>query len=435
MNREAVPVEVQTQQVPQPVPNPVPVPWEQNVKRFLASQTLTLFGSSLVQYAILWHITLRTQSGVMMTASIISGFLPTFLLAPFAGVWADRYNRKHLIILSDALIAAATLILAVLFMAGYQEVWLLFVVSAIRALGTAVQMPAVGAFLPQLCPEDRLMRANGWLSSIQSGIMLVSPMVGGALLTVASFHHVLLVDVVTAAIAILVFRTLKVAPHAKAAEKQVTSYWSDIALGMVYIRGHHFVRSFLLFAAVFFWLVSPAAFLTPLQVVRAFGGDVWRLTLIEVAFSSGMLAGGVLMATWGGFSNRVWTMALSMVLIGLTTVLLGVVSVFWIYLAVMVVVGVSIPAFNTPANVLLQEKVEASYLGRVFGVMTMISSGMMPMGMLVFGPLADVVSIESQLILTGGLMLLQGVYLGTNRALLEAGWPNRPQQESSKGLC
>lgn len=113
--------------------------WKRNTTRFLLGQTISLFGSSLVQYAIMWYITLNTQSGVMMTISIISGFLPTFFLSPFAGVWADRFNRKFLIVGADSMIAFATLILAILFLLGYDAIWLLFVMSAIRAVGSGIQ--------------------------------------------------------------------------------------------------------------------------------------------------------------------------------------------------------------------------------------------------------------------------------------------------------
>ena len=115
--------------------------WRRNIVLFLSSQSLSLFGSSLVQYAMMWHITLTTESGIMMTLFIICGFIPTFLLSPVAGVWADRYHRKMLIILSDGMIAIATLILAILFSVGYKEVWLFFAMAAIRAFGTGIQTP------------------------------------------------------------------------------------------------------------------------------------------------------------------------------------------------------------------------------------------------------------------------------------------------------
>ncbi|MDX9957048.1 MAG: MFS transporter, partial [Spirochaetia bacterium] len=148
--------------------------WKRDLALFMGSQTISLLGSSLVQYAMLWHLTLQTKSGAMMTLYIICGFVPTFILSPFAGVWADRYDRKRLIILSDAMIALVTLGLAVAFMAGYEAVWLLLAGAALRAVGSAVQGPAVGAILPQIVPEDKLIRANGLNGTIQSAIMLVS---------------------------------------------------------------------------------------------------------------------------------------------------------------------------------------------------------------------------------------------------------------------
>ena len=177
------------------------------------------------------------------------------------------------------------------------------------------------------------------------------------------------------------------------------------------------------FCGIFFFLAAPVSFLTPLQVTRTFGDDVWRLAAIEISFPIGMMAGGIIMASWGGFKNKIHTMTLSSVAIGVFTLALGLVPVFWIYLFFMALVGLVMPMFNTPATVLLQQKVEADFLGRVFGVLGMISSAMMPLGMLVFGPLADIIRIEYMLIGTGLLLLIQGLCLLANKALVEAGKP------------
>jgi len=205
--------------------------WKRNLFVFIASQTLSLLGSSLVQYAIVWYITLETKSGTMMTLAIIAGFVPTLLLSPFAGVWADRYDRKKLIVLADGFIALVTLVMALLFMAGFKAVWLLLLAMALRSVGQAIHGPAIGAILPQIVPEDRLMRANGIIGSIQSAIMIVSPMLSGALLGLASIQAIF-IDVVTAALAIAVILAfLSVAPHAKALAKQKVSYFEDMRLG------------------------------------------------------------------------------------------------------------------------------------------------------------------------------------------------------------
>jgi MFS transporter, DHA3 family, macrolide efflux protein len=398
--------------------------WKRNTILFLGSQTISLFGSALVQYAIMWYITLNTQSGVMMTISIICGFVPTFFLSPFAGVWADRYNRKMLIILSDSLIAISTLILAILFFMGYEALWLLFLMSAIRAIGTGIQGPAVGAILPQLVPEDKLTKVNGTNGSIQALIMLVAPMVSAALLTMATMEAIFFIDVITAAIAVFILLIfLKIPVHAKAAEKQTTSYLTDLKQGFAYIQNHAFVKKFFVFFAFFFVLAAPVAFLTPLQVTRSFGDDVWRLTAIEITFSVGMMLGGGFMASWGGFKNKIHTMTLAALIMGACTFALGIVPNFWVYIVFMGIVGIAMPIFNTPSTVLLQEKVEGDYLGRVFGVLGMISTSMMPLGMLIFGPIADIIDIEWLLIGTGILMFIQGFFLVGSKVLLKAGEP------------
>jgi len=358
----------------------------------------------------------------MMTIAIICGFLPTFFLSPFAGVWVDRYSRKLLIIISDSGIAIATLILAILFISGFDMLWLLFVVSAVRALGTAVQMPAVGAFIPQLVPQDQLTRVNGANTSIQSLIMLVSPMLSAALLTLASIEIIFFIDVITASLAVMILiGFLRVPLHAKALQKSDIGYFRDMYAGYIYIRHGDYLKKLFLFCACYFILVAPVAFLTPLQVTRSFGADVWRLTAIEVSFSLGMMLGGLLVASWGGFKNRIHSMILSILITGGCTIALGVIPIFSVYLIFMGIAGVLMPIFNTPLTVLLQERVESDYLGRIFGVLTMISSTMMPMGMLIFGPLADMVKIEWLLIGTGLLIVAEGFLMLRSKVLIEAG--------------
>ncbi len=395
--------------------------WKNDIVLFLASQTVSLFGSSLVQYAIMWHITLETKSGLMMTISIICGFLPVFFLSPFAGVWADRYNRKILIMLSDSLIAVCTLVMAVLFFSGFREIWILFAASSIRAFGTGIQTPAVSAFIPQMVPEDKLTKVMATNGSIQSMVTLLSPMASGALLTVTSIETIFLIDVFTAAIAVVILLFLHVQPHKRALEKQESGYIKDMKDGIIYINEHGFLKVFFMFMAVYYILVSPSAFLTPLQVTRTFGDDVWRLTAIEVVFSVGMMAGGLIMASWGGYKNKIHTMTLSGLVMGVCSFALGVVPNFWVYILFMGLFGIAMPIFNTPAMVLLQEKVNGDFLGRVFSVMSMISSIMMPAAMLVFGPVADKVKIEYLLISTGILIMLITVLFMKNNSLLEAG--------------
>lgn len=398
--------------------------WRTKLVFFLTSQSLSVFGTMLVQYAILWHITLEARSGLVQTISILAGFIPQFLLSPFAGVWADRYDRRRLMVLADGGIALVTLGLALAWQAGVQELWLLFLAQAVRSLGTAVHMPAVSAFIPQLVPEDQLTRVGGLQQTIQSAAMVVSPIAAAALMSYTPLQTIFYVDVVTAVLAIAVlWLGVKVPAHQRAQSPTGSSYFQDLREGLDYIRRHAFVARFFTYCAVFMFMAAPAAFLTPLQVARSFGPEVWRLTAIEIAFFSGMMCGGLGVAAWGGFPNRMWTMILATALFGVTTMGMGLLPWFWAYLGVMAFCGVGMPLFNTPSTVLLQEQVEPEFLGRAFGVMGMLGSVMMPMGMLLFGPLADLVRIEILLIATGGVLGVLAVAMALDRQLLAHGVP------------
>ncbi len=133
--------------------------WKRDVVVFLTSQTITLFGSMLVQYAVMWHLTLITQSGLVMALAAMFGFLPQAIVSIFGGVWADRLNRKWLIIGADATIALTTLLLAVfLITTGLNgtepgSLWLIYLTLAIRSAGAGIQMPAVSATDPAARPR------------------------------------------------------------------------------------------------------------------------------------------------------------------------------------------------------------------------------------------------------------------------------------------
>ncbi|MFV0556100.1 MAG: MFS transporter [Lactovum sp.] len=396
--------------------------WLKNIIIFLTGQSISLFGSSIVQYAIMWYVTLQTESGMMMTIYILCGFIPTFLLSPFAGVWADRYHRKWLIILSDSFIACATLILALLFLNGNTSIYLLFGMAAIRAVGTGIQTPVVGAVLPQIVPKEKLTRVNGINGSIQAIMMFAAPLVSATLLTVTSLEMILFIDVITALLAVstLLF-FLKIPSHKKALEKQEITYLTDFKEGIAYIKSHDFLKNFFFYFALIMFFTAPASFLTPLQVTRSFGGEVWKLTAIEISFSIGMMIGGAVIASWEGFSNKIKTIVFSSYIMSVCTIGLGIRPLFWIYLLFMAIFGIAMPIFSTPSNVLLQEKVEEAYLGRVFGVMGMISTSMMPLGMLVFGPIADILAIEYLLIGSGLVLVFLTFLVSRNKSLLKAG--------------
>ncbi len=398
--------------------------WKRNAGFFIGGQFLSMFGSMLVSHAITWHITLQEQSGGLIALFTCAAMLPMVFVSPFAGVWADRYNRKYLVNVADAAIALLTLMVAILYSVGVQSVWPLFLTVMVRSVGMGIQQPAAGALIPQIVPEEHLTRFNGIQSTAQSLTMFAAPMAAGALLTFLPIQTIFYIDVVTAGIGIAtVFFCVKV-PHVAGPREHaagVKAYYHEMREGLRFIGGQTWLVTLLVSCALFGILASPAAMLTPLQVARSFGDDVWRLTAIELAFSVGMMAGGIVVAAWGGFKNKAHTMVLAWLAFGATTVLFGVTSNFWLYVGVMVLCGCSMPLYNTPAMTIMQTKVPPQLMGRVLSVIMMVNGVAMPLGSALFGPLGDAVRIEWLLVVTGSLLVVGGFVLYGRKELIRVG--------------
>lgn len=380
--------------------------WRRDVTIFLSGQTVSLFGSMLVQYAVMWYITLETKSGVALALAAVFGFLPQAIVSIFGGVWADRLNRKALIIGADASIAVTTLALALLMMNGVTDLWLIFVALAIRSTGAGIQMPAVSALIPQITPTDKLMRVNSINGSIQSAMALIAPAAAGAIFGLFSLTSIFFIDVVTAVIGIALLSTIAVPTLRNLKEGDQPGYFDDLVEGVRYVAHHAFVRWLLVLFGVVFLLTVAPSYLTPLMVTRSFDGGVFELTALEISFSVGMVLGGVVLAVWGGTKNRIALIVGSSVVFGLLSIGMGLSTNVWVFFGFMFLIGLAVPFFSTPSMTLLQETVEPERQGRVFGFVGIVMAVAMPIGMVVFGPLADQFPVEVLLIAAGVLMFL-----------------------------
>ena len=405
--------------------------WKKNVTLFMVGQGLSIFGSMMVHYAVMWHITLKTQSGVMMTLLTIAGTIPMFLSSPLGGVWADRFNKKYLINIADGSIAIVSLIMAILFSVGIESIALLLMCLVIRSFGQGIQNPAVSALIPLITPEEKLVKVNGINGSIQSLAMFASPIAGAAILALAPIYSILYIDVVTATLGIVILLFFVKTPKHEKKESDL-HYFHDIKEGLGYIKGHAFVRKFLVLAAFYYILISPVAIMTPLQVARNWGADIMsifhfgvgaehRLAIIEVTFSIGMILGGAIIGAWGGFKNKSYTMGLGIALSALGTIGLGLLTNFWFYSICMGLNGVFAAISSAPIMAMIQTNVESNYMGRVFSVLTMISCIAMPIAMLVWGPLGDIIKIDWLLIGSGIALFAFSFISFFDKVLLEAG--------------
>ena len=409
----------------------VPMPWRRNVALFLSGQTVSLFGSMIVQYAVMWYVTVETKSGLAVALYAVAAFLPQGVVSIFGGVLADRVNRRILVMTADAVIAAATLVLALLMMNGVTDLWIIVVAVAIRSFGAGFQTPAVSAMIPQLTPPDQLMRVNGIFQTINSAMALLAPAAAGVVFGVFGIVPVFFIDVVTAVIGIAILAFVTVPTLAAVAEK-TTNFRQDLVEGMRYIWQHDVVRWLLVIFAIVFVLMVAPSFVTPLMVARTFGDEVWKLTVLEIAFSVGMLLGGVVMSTLLARGNKATLLLVSTFGFAVATIGLGLSPTLWVFYGFMFAVGLLVPLFSTPVMTLLQQTVEPDKHGRVFSYVSIVMALATPIGIVVFGPLADVISVQALLVIAGAamvaVMLIAALVPSGRRALAVARQPD-PQPD------
>lgn len=397
--------------------------WKSQAMLFLISQCITLFGSTLVQMAILWYVTIQTTSGVWVAAFTVCSYLPQFLISFVAGVWADRHSRKKLIIGADSLIALVTFLMVLAIPHITDKPVLLgglLVMSVIRSFGAGIQTPAVNAVIPQLVPEDQIMRFNGMNATMQSVVQFAAPAAAGALLTINTLRSTLIIDIATAIVGIGLLTAVMIPKQA--IQSKGTSVWKDMKTGIQYTLSDQLIGNVLTVYGLFIFLCVPAGFLSQLFVSRVYGETYWHLTAVELTGFIGMVAGGLLMSTWGGFKSRRTTMTVGLTAFGSLAISMGLSKQFALYLTLMILYGVAITMVQTATTTLIQEKAEVSMQGRVFGLLGAMYSGFLPVGMAVFGPMADVIPIQWIMIGSGIALIALSIFVGLNKGM-------RPKQE------
>ncbi|PIO85720.1 MFS transporter [Pediococcus damnosus] len=381
--------------------------WKRNVGYFLASQNFFLFGSSSVYFAVLWYIALKTSSGTWIMLATMATTLPQILISLWAGIWSDQYSRKKLIIASSSLVTLLTVGTAIIYFFFSRDLWLLLLIAAIRSLGSGIQTPAGNALLPEITPKKELSRINGLNQFISSILLLISPILSGFILGRLGIMFVFVVDLITATTGIILMSRVQASQQDQQPHEQVTGL-SGIRDGLQYTFSHRYLRNFMLFTLIAFILVAPSSQLSTLFVKRTFGSAVWRLTLNELLWTMGALLGSFYITMQKRLPHKIKLIAVGFVGSGISFAVMGLPEPFWVYLLFMFFSGICMPIIQATSNILIQENVAKEKMGRVFSILQIVSTGIYPIAMLVYGPLADQVSIRYILIVTGVLLILVG---------------------------
>jgi DHA3 family macrolide efflux protein-like MFS transporter len=396
-----------------------------------SGQALSLLGSQLVQFALIWYLTRETGSARVLTMATIAAMLPQIILGPIAGTIVDRANRRRLMIAADASIALATLALAGLFAAGMIQIWHIYVLVIIRSLGSAFHGPAFTASTSLIVPKDQLARVQGLNQTLQGGLAIFSAPLGALLLELLPMQGILAIDVGTAMIAILPLLFIAIPqPERKLVEGEAKpTLWQDMRAGFAYVTSWRGLMFVLVMATLINFLLNPASALTPLLITEHFQGGALQLGWFEAIFGVGVILGGVALGVWGGFKKRIVTVMVGLIGLGLGMAGIGVAPAngFVIALASIFVAGVMQPIVNGSLGAVMQATVDPEMQGRVFTLLFSMATAISPLGLLIAGPLADTLGIQTWYVVGGLVCALMGVvgFFLPDVMSLEAGRPDK----------
>ncbi len=376
-------------------------------------QAFSLVGSSLVQFALIWWITQRTGSATILATVSLVALLPQIVLGPFVGTLVDRWNRRLIMIVADSGIALATVGLMILFATGRIEVWHIYVAALIRSLGGAFHHPAMSSSTSLMVPNRHLTRVAGANQLLQGVVSIFAPPLGALLISVLPTEWVLSIDVGTALLAVVPLLFIPIPQPQRSFARttgttEKTSYWQDLSAGLRYVAKWPGLQGLILLAMALNFLLSPSSSLLPLLVTKGFDGGAQELALVESAFGVGIILGGILLSTWGGFKRRIITSFTGIIGIGLGVILTGAapVNLFYLVLAANFLLGFSQVLANGPIHAIFQSAITPEMQGRVFSLISAGATAMMPLSLLVAGPVADLLGVRFWYIAGGSICIL-----------------------------
>lgn len=382
----------------------VPPNWRKNFYLFLIGQLLTGVTSMIVQYAIIWYLTLETGEESVLAIATLVGMLPMALLSPFVGPFIDRINKKFLLISYDAVVAVIAL---GLFIYGINNdvypLWMVFVTIGIRAVAQTAQMPTVQSIMPTMVPEDEITRVNGQFGIIQSLISIVSPGIGAFMVATMPIHWVILLDVIGFILGAGMLLLVRIPEVASQGEK--ISVMKDALEGFNILRENKPMWKMTLIGALFMLLFMPAMSLYPLVTTKYFGGTIVHAGWVEVLFAAAMLIGSFAVGIFGKTKDRMpWIIAAYLIVglsIGGSGFLPGNMNGFWVFLVLNVFAGIVLQIYTTMNMAITQQSFEAQYLGRVMGIVSALMSIAGPVGLIFAAPVAESIGVQNMLVIAG----------------------------------
>lgn len=409
--------------------------WKKGFLTIAAGQTVSLIGSSAVQFSLIWWLASETESPLMMSLAGLLAFLPQLVLGPFAGVWIDRWSRKAVIICADLFIGLVATIFALSFLVWSPPYWSACVVLGVRAIGGVFHMPAIQAVVPMLVPGEELVRANGWSQFMQSGAFMLGPVAGAAMYASLPLSAILLFDLVGAVIASISVAVVRIPEIAHQGQTR-RGFVRELKEGVAVYLSDRRLCIVTLAAALSMVFFMPVSTFYPLMTSAYFRATAWHASLIEVVYALGMMAGAMAISGVGTISNKLGAVHAGLGAMGLISLLCGLLpqsmAGFWAFAALCLALGASGNLYNIPYVAYLQETVPKEAQGRAFSLMGSVMSITMPVGLLIAGPVAERHGVPIWFVIAGIVTLI------ITASSAAATWPRRHEcspRSRTAGRC
>ncbi len=360
---------------------------------FWSGQLISLLGSSIASFVIIWWINDVTGSAIFLSFAALVNFAPMIVLGPLTGVLVDRWSRRKLIAVVDLMQALTTVGLIFLFWFTSVSIWQVLALLALRGVFQAFHNPAVAAVMPLMIPEDKLSRMNGLNYLFTGAVTLVGPVASALLLELWEISQILWIDAATfivAVIPLLIIRIPSVVARDDTLEKK-GSFREEFGEGLAFIRNARGFLTLVMLATALNFLLTPTGTLISYFVLNDHLGEVGDLAFVSAAFQGGMLAGGILMSSFKGFRRKMVAVLTSVFIIffGYTVVALTPNGQFWFMAIGGSIMAFCVPIANVSIQTITQTVVPKKMLGRVTAVTGALASAASPLGMILSGIVAE----------------------------------------------
>ena len=282
--------------------------WKKTFFTIWTGQAFSQLSSSILQFAIVWYLTDHTGSAIILSAAMMMGFLPQGILGPFIGVFIDRYSRKKIMIISDLLIAAASLILVIAGWMGNLSTGMILIVLMFRSIGTAFHNPCLQAVTPQIVPPDQLTRCSGYSQALESTSQILSPVIAAILYSAWNLENIIFLDVIGALIAVFTLTITMIPKLHQDEDRGKVQVLREAMEGFRILNTNKGMRGLVLISSLYTLALMPTSALFPLMSMSYFHGTSTNASIVEVVFSIGLLVGSIILSKWGGTKNRVYTL-------------------------------------------------------------------------------------------------------------------------------